>query len=336
LQPSSRVINDAINLQDRSVMRAFCAEFEKCVPGPAVVNLLLNERYDGRRFWNLLKMVYVEVQNEKYIFAVQTQLDDAYLPKALREKQADPAVNAAIVKALPVFAKRLNDLRSALADRTGESTFELVEFTTDYLNSMSGKKPMVEVNQIMAVPLARLRTPDKRSASNDSTRSGSNKQASKPAVGGRKAVAPRPEGHNQLALKMQYVEGLTTPVPNQSIRLFPGKALEVSVDNSEHKGVFEILTMDQIKRVLSINIRLDLVVNAKGTKECMITVLNASQESKGVTVDNRRIEEGCIAPAKAGSLIAFGDVLVLRVAVVKIKQTSAIEFKSSKVQMETH
>jgi len=198
------------------------------------------------------------------------------------------------------------------------------------LNSMAPKMSMAKMGKPLIIAQSSIGRSKMRSASNDPPRSSSNNQV--PGLGGRKEVAHKATDNNQLALKMQYVEGLTTPVPNQSIRLFQGRALEVSVDNSDHKSVFEILTKDQMEQVQSINIRLDLVVNARGMKECMITVLSASAERKGVTVDDRSIAEGCSTPAKAGSLIAFGDVLVLRVAVLKTKKNAPIEFKSSKVQ----
>ena len=54
--------------------------------------MLLNERQNGERFWNLLHMLcLVEdvedddfAQAERFIFGVQTVLEDAYMPESMR------------------------------------------------------------------------------------------------------------------------------------------------------------------------------------------------------------------------------------------------------------
>ena len=82
LQPISAAVNDAFNLEERRKMREFCTTLQ--APGTTIVNLLLNERYTGERFWNLLHMTYVEVDGELYILGVQTNLD-AYMPKNIQK-----------------------------------------------------------------------------------------------------------------------------------------------------------------------------------------------------------------------------------------------------------
>merc|ERR1719353_2862589 len=84
LQPISAIVNDAFNLEERRKMREFCTTLQ--APGTTIVNLLLNERYTGERFWNLLHMTYVEVEGELYILGVQTNVD-AYMPKNIQKAQ---------------------------------------------------------------------------------------------------------------------------------------------------------------------------------------------------------------------------------------------------------
>ena len=58
LQPDSRVVNDRVNGEERKLLYDFCIE---ATPGTNIVNLLLNETYDGKRFWNLLRMTCVKL-----------------------------------------------------------------------------------------------------------------------------------------------------------------------------------------------------------------------------------------------------------------------------------
>jgi hypothetical protein len=92
LQPTSKSINDAMNIKDRKSIKEFCEAPFARAPGSELVNLLINERYDGARYWNLLKMVYVTVGDEPYIFSLQTPLD-AYIPKALKGRISDAKRN---------------------------------------------------------------------------------------------------------------------------------------------------------------------------------------------------------------------------------------------------
>ena len=94
LQPISAIVNDAFNLEERRKMREFCTTLQ--APGTTILNLLLNERYTGERFWNLLHMTYVEVDGELYILGVQTNLD-AYMPKNLAVAREEDAKNRKVV-----------------------------------------------------------------------------------------------------------------------------------------------------------------------------------------------------------------------------------------------
>lgn len=83
LQPNNRTENDASNLADRDRMRNFCKGFMP--EGHVLWNLLLNESFDGRQFWNLLRMEFVHLGEARkpYIFAVQREFTKQ--PSSLQE-----------------------------------------------------------------------------------------------------------------------------------------------------------------------------------------------------------------------------------------------------------
>ena len=109
LQPQSAIINDALNMRDRHVMREFS---QAPLPeGTTLVSLLLNEQYDGRRFWNLLRMAHVCAYGKSYVFAVQTVVS-SYMPKMLQKRINDKEAEKNIVEALGKFLKILDTLRS--------------------------------------------------------------------------------------------------------------------------------------------------------------------------------------------------------------------------------
>eukprot|EP00747_Dinoflagellata_sp_TGD_P180679 gnl/TRDRNA2_/TRDRNA2_33544_c0_seq1.p1 gnl/TRDRNA2_/TRDRNA2_33544_c0~~gnl/TRDRNA2_/TRDRNA2_33544_c0_seq1.p1 ORF type:complete len:403 (-),score=103.17 gnl/TRDRNA2_/TRDRNA2_33544_c0_seq1:37-1245(-) len=112
LQPTSRPLNDGINLGERTIMRDFCNNLQK--RGHTIINLLLNERVTGERFWNLLRMQYVEVEGAKYIFGVQTTLE-AFMPKALQKRVMGPSKNQKLVEALEPFIHCLDNMRTEIA-----------------------------------------------------------------------------------------------------------------------------------------------------------------------------------------------------------------------------
>jgi len=287
LQPTVGILNDAVNLKDRKAMREFCANYEQIAIGTEIVNLLLNERYDGLRFWSLLKMAYVDVESEKYIFAVQTPLA-VYMPKALRARVESKQQNEEIVKALPVFSKRLNDLRDGLEERTGESIFELASFASTTLDALDGAKGKKGDKTGMA--------------------------AMKSKVGGRKMTAPANVKTDELVLRFLSVKGLTTPVPNKSIPVRAGRGCNVHVDNPEYTAMFAVLSMEQYQSVQKIRIALDLVPKGDGEPMLMVTVVQDV-----VRIDDVPARQGSTQPVKCGSTIEFGDAFVLRVSSLKSK-----------------
>jgi hypothetical protein len=301
LQPTAKILNDAINLKDRVVMRDFCVDYEKHQHGSEVVNLLLNERYDGARFWNLLKMVYVEVSGDKYIFAVQTPLA-SYLPKALKARVDGKEKNKRIVDALPVFAKRLNDLRDGLAERTGESIYELATFASGFLDGFVAKpksqKGMVKVNAMPAM--------DRMSKK----------------VGGRKSSNTPSVKPDQLCLRFQSVAGLTVPVPNKNIPIEVGKTVVVNVDSSEYVSMFAVLSMDQYSKVRPIALSFDLIIKSNSAPMVMVTIVSSLANKTGVKIDDEPASTGTCRPVQVGSTIEFADAFVLRVASLKSKLNS--------------
>lgn len=83
LQPNNRKDNDQANLADRERMQSFV---QGLMPEQHVLwNLLINETFDGRKFWNLLRMEFVYLGEERrpYIFAVQREFKNE--PKHMAE-----------------------------------------------------------------------------------------------------------------------------------------------------------------------------------------------------------------------------------------------------------
>lgn len=131
LQPTSKVLNDAVNLEERKIMREFCTAMQPA--GTTIINLLLNERFTGERFWNLLRMQYVEVDGDTYIFAVQTNLD-AFMPKVLQKRLKNKAKNQSIVNALGGFLEALSKLREDLRTMKSAPIMELKGYFTSQMN----------------------------------------------------------------------------------------------------------------------------------------------------------------------------------------------------------
>merc|ERR1711998_311778 len=96
-------------------MRDFCKE--PLPEGTTLVNLLVNEHCNGRRYWNLLKMEHVYVDGKCYIFAVQSVVE-AYMPKVLRKRVKDRSVDNQVADGLKRFLKRLQRLRSDIEGST--------------------------------------------------------------------------------------------------------------------------------------------------------------------------------------------------------------------------
>jgi hypothetical protein len=88
LQPNTPDMNKKINGDELQRMREFC----KKPQGTAkIVNLLLNERRDGTRFWNLLHMEHVVVKGKPYILGVQTILAMP-MPSCFKDDETSRAV----------------------------------------------------------------------------------------------------------------------------------------------------------------------------------------------------------------------------------------------------
>jgi len=133
LQPTALIVNDAINFNDRERLRAFCKED---YDGPkTIVALLMNEKKDGRRFWNLLKMSYVTLVDKKYIFAMQTVID-SYMPKVLRTRTDEKIINELIAEVMDELVAKVDILRKRLSYMTNAPLTQLREFVKDHLNDM--------------------------------------------------------------------------------------------------------------------------------------------------------------------------------------------------------
>merc|ERR1719460_3310279 len=137
LQPISAVVNDAFNLEERKKMREFCTTLQP--PGTTIVNFLLNERYTGERFWNLLHMTYVEVDGELYILGVQTNIE-AFMPAGIR-KSVDADKEKAVVAAHGPFLAFLELLRTELAESyradPGRTILEMQAFVAAKFNALA-------------------------------------------------------------------------------------------------------------------------------------------------------------------------------------------------------
>jgi hypothetical protein len=305
LQPTVGILNDALNLKDRKIMRSFCGDYNEMEHGTEVVNLLLNEKCNGTRFWNLLKMVQVDVDGDRFIFALQTPLV-AYIPKVLRTRCDGTTQNEAVVQASSVFAKRINDLRNGLEERTGEAIFELVTFAEGFLNSMCPdvpKKPplkqMVTVPSIPLFPSASLALQGQKSPQS--------KQSKQPST----------MSNDELVLRFSQITGLSAPVPNQCIRIKAGRAVNVSVDGQEHGAMMAALSLEQYTKVQKIHLTLDLVPRADNSPMLMVTVVRALEDGAGVIIDDATVPPGITKPLHVGSTIAFSDAFVLRVGLFK-------------------
>eukprot|EP00931_Biecheleriopsis_adriatica_P005054 TRINITY_DN106618_c0_g1_i1.p1 TRINITY_DN106618_c0_g1~~TRINITY_DN106618_c0_g1_i1.p1 ORF type:complete len:1545 (+),score=269.16 TRINITY_DN106618_c0_g1_i1:47-4636(+) len=126
LQPNVSKLNDLLNGHELRRMREFCRR--KGVTGQSIVNILLNERKNGERFWNLLHMIHVEVKGKPFILGVQTVLD-LPMPSVLQEEIADYALeiggslDAAILNSLgPELADFLQDLREGVSSELAGGT----------------------------------------------------------------------------------------------------------------------------------------------------------------------------------------------------------------------
>lgn len=118
LQPISKTINDAFNLDERKVMREFCTTLKPV--GATLVNLLLNERNSGERYWNLLRMQYLEVDGQLFILAVQSVLH-CFMPKSLARRSKDDSKNKRICEQLESYISALGGIRAEIKEKASAS-----------------------------------------------------------------------------------------------------------------------------------------------------------------------------------------------------------------------
>lgn len=74
LQPSPAKLNKRINGEELERMKTFCTQEIRVGMQRSIINLLLNQRKTGERFWNLLHMQYVDLNGRPYILGIQTIL----------------------------------------------------------------------------------------------------------------------------------------------------------------------------------------------------------------------------------------------------------------------
>lgn len=133
LQPSNRVLNDAVNVKDRERMRDFC-----CKSGHqegSILTLLLNERHDGTRFWNLLKMVRVLVSGKAYVVARQMHIE-AYMPTILHMQIEDRSLNESIAGVAEGVIESLHVLRKHLKYMPDAPLETLLDLVSERLDKM--------------------------------------------------------------------------------------------------------------------------------------------------------------------------------------------------------
>lgn len=137
LQPTNAFVNDCVNLSERKKMRDFCMEPQKV--GEVIVNLLLNERTDGARFWNLLKMVHVDISGKRYILGMQSTVE-AFMPKALRTIKQSEAANKQIALRMEGFANDLQKIRQVLQMKKDLSLAAQRELAKKQIDALENKE----------------------------------------------------------------------------------------------------------------------------------------------------------------------------------------------------
>lgn len=111
LQPNCPDMNKMLNGDELQRMRDFCKK--PSTPGQSIINLLLNERRDGIRFWNLLHMTHVELTGERYILAVQINLD-LPMPEPIKYRDISHVDKHSVYQFSEKLGKFLTDLRPML------------------------------------------------------------------------------------------------------------------------------------------------------------------------------------------------------------------------------
>mmetsp|Transcript_95378 Transcript_95378/g.179364 ORF Transcript_95378/g.179364 Transcript_95378/m.179364 type:complete len:419 (+) Transcript_95378:62-1318(+) len=145
LQPRNAVLNNAFNMGERKALRDFCTNPQPA--GTASVSLLLNERSNGERFWNLLRMRSVEADGQLFILAVQSVLD-CFMPKVLRRHLKDNQKNKKICELLGNFINHLDKMRAEIKEKTSVPITELRGYYTAIMNQMEMLPVLTKLDQV--------------------------------------------------------------------------------------------------------------------------------------------------------------------------------------------
>lgn len=148
LQPRNSVLNDAFNMGERKALREFCSAAQPV--GMASVNLLLNERHNGRRFWNLLRMRHVKVEGQVFIVAVQSALD-CFMPKVLSRHIKDLRKTKKICELLANFISHLDAMRAEIKEKTSVPITELRGYYTAVMNQMELLPVLTKLEEVKSV-----------------------------------------------------------------------------------------------------------------------------------------------------------------------------------------
>jgi hypothetical protein len=245
-------------------------------------------------------MVYVEVEGEPHIFAVQTILNN-YMPKALKLRLESAQRNNKLVDSLSVFAKRLDDLRVGLNERKQESIFELAAFAGDFLDgllrtSASRKSETPAKMELVKTVPAMTHVRD--------------------TVSRRNKVLPTCKT-DRLALKLKYVDELYKPLPNKFISVHSGRKTHVSVVNQP--SVFAVLSKDQLSQLEDVVLEFELCVK-DGQPYLTMTMTKRPKDNLKMKlyVDEQKVSPGIAMSLPVGGTLCFGDILSFRVGSLKI------------------
>jgi hypothetical protein len=186
-------------------------------------------------------------------------------------------------------------LRDGLVERAGESLFELQAFTTEYLSRLV-VKPQVR-NVEIAPAVAR-------------TAVAAVAQAAK-STGGRKSTWVS-KIEDRICLRLQWVEGLSTSVPNKFIAIHAGRQVQISPDIQ--RTVFASLTPEQRRKVQGMNVAIDFVARKGKQPSLLVNVISAQY---GVSVNGETLKEGNMRTCAIGEKISFAEIISFRVAGMK-------------------
>jgi len=132
LQPTDSWLNQRINGEELERMRSLSQQ--RVGTARKLVSLVLNERRDGERFWNLVHLEHVEVGAEPFILGVQARLE-LPMPPVLASSAGCPAFLASAAEGL---APPLGELRRQLRAGAGDldQAAEATECLVAYLKQL--------------------------------------------------------------------------------------------------------------------------------------------------------------------------------------------------------